>query len=518
MASNSLRHVRTFLLASFVIAAACSEPNASRQPTSVALDQTPVLEGTAGTVLTTSPTFVVKDQDGNTMSGVSVTVTVTAGGGTLTNAPTTTSDGPTSVGTWKLGNIAGPNTVTVTAAGLTPLVITVTGKAGPPATIVFTTGGGQSALAGAALPVNPVAQVRDQFGNGVSGIPVTFAVAAGEGQLASLTPVTTDASGNAASPQWSLGKSDVPQSVSATAGTVTATTSATVSTNYSLDIRFFGQTIPPNAAAMFTAAAARIRGAVTGELPDVTFSARDLATDCDVDELPNSFSEVVDDVVIFASVGPIDGVSKVLAFAFPCFIRAPFPARQTVIGIMKFDSDDLQNMIARGNLTDVIQHEMLHVVGVGTLWNSFGLIADRGTADTRYTGAMGVGGCLAVGGASVCPSSVPLHFGAGPGTDDSHWRESTFFNELMTGFVNTRGSVPVGLLNPLSLMTIQSIADVGYTVNANAADPYTVPTPAAARIMGQLSVGEPVQAWERVERPKFEISRTGHTTRLPVMK
>ena len=132
---------------------------------------------------------------------------------------------------------------------------------------------------------------------------------------------------------------------------------------------------------------------------------------------------MVDDVVIFASVGPIDGASKILAFAFPCLIRGPFRRGRPFIGVMKFDSDDLDNMIARGNLTDVIQHEMLHVVGVGTLWNSFSLIADRGTEQSRYTGTFGVGGCVAIGGASVCPSAVPLENTGGAGTADSHWRE-----------------------------------------------------------------------------------------------
>ena len=517
MASKFVRRGRNILVASFVVAAACSEPTESRQPTSVTLDQSVALEGTAGTVLTTPPTFVVKDQNGNAMGGVSVTITVTAGGGTLTNAPTTTNDGPTPVGSWRLGNIAGVNTITVTAAGLTPLVITVTGKAGPPVAVTFTSGGNQSAAAGTSVATNPVAQVRDQFGNGVAGVPVTFSVAEGEGSLPTSAPVTTDASGNAGSPQWTLGKSDVPQSLRASAGTFSTTTNATIATSYTVDVRLFGPAMPPVAAAMFTAAAARIRGAVTGELSDVPFSARDLATDCGVPDLPNSFSETVDDVVIFASVGSIDGPSKVLAFAFPCFIRGPFPARQTLIGVMKFDADDLDNMIARGNLTDVIQHEMLHVVGVGTLWNSFNLVAGAGTADTRYTGTLGVGGCIAIGGASVCPSSVPLENTGGAGTADSHWRESVFFNELMTGFVNSRASVPVGLLNPLSAMTIQSIADVGYAVNVKAADPYTIPG-TAARVQSQLNVGVPAEIWERLESPRFEVSRTGQTTRIPVMK
>src|SRR4029079_9367229 len=103
------------------------------------------------------------------------------------------------------------------------------------------------------------------------------------------------------------------------------------------------------------------------------------ADGCGVVGLPSNFTEGIDDLLIFASVGAIDGPGNVLAFSFPCFIRQPAPNIQTLIGIMKFDSEDLENMIARGNLTDVIQHEMLHVVGVGTLWEDLSLIADMGT-------------------------------------------------------------------------------------------------------------------------------------------
>jgi hypothetical protein len=49
-----------------------------------------------------------------------------------------------------------------------------------------------------------------------------------------------------------------------------------------------------------------------------------------------------------------------------------------------------------------------------------------------------------------------------------HWREETFFNELMTGFL---GSPP----SPLSRLTVASLADLGYGVDFGAADPYSLP-------------------------------------------
>jgi hypothetical protein len=520
--SLSAGYVRAFALLLAVVFTGCKESTASREPKSLAQGDVPVAEGVAGTALATAPTFVVKDEAGDPIGGVSITVAVTAGGGTLTGAPTRSSDGPTSPGVWKLGNVAGLNTITVTVAGLTPLVISVTGKAGPPASLAFVAGSTQSAAAGTAVSVTPVAQVRDQFGNGVSGMPVSFSVVEGEGSIASLAPVTTDASGNASSPQWTLGKFAIPQSLRAsTTGNIAAVANATIATSYNVEVRFFGPPMPANTSAMFTAAAARIKGAVTGDVFDFLGRTPGLNLEsqvegCGVAGLPINFTEAIDDLMIFASVGTIDGPGNVLAFSFPCFIRQPAPNIQTLIGIMKFDSDDLENMIARGNLTDVIQHEMLHIVGLGTLWDDFGLLAGRGTPQSRYTGTLGINGCIAIGGTNLCASSVPVEIHGGPGTADSHWSDEVFFNELMTGFVNTRNSVPTGILNPLSVMTIQSLGDLGYVVNAKAADPYTIPGTSAARIFGQLNVDNATPQWETMQRPRFQISRSGKIS--PVAK
>lgn len=514
MPRSLLRHRALVVIAGFAVISGCRDSVGSLQPAELTQNQGTAGDGTAGTVLVSPPTFTVKDQNGNSLGGVSVSLAVTAGGGTLTDAPTTSKNGATPVGTWRLGNIAGINSITVTVGNLPPLIISINGKAGAPANIVFVSGANQTAPAGSTLAVSPVAQVRDQFGNAVSGIPVTFAIVDGEGTLGSQGPVTSDASGNAPSPQWTLGRSAVSQSVRAATGAISASVSAFVATDYAIDLRLFGPAMPANVQAMFQAAAARIRGAVTGDVPDIQFPVVNLESDCHVPGLPTSFGEFVDDVVIYASVGPIDGVNQILAFSFPCYVR--LPSQQTLVGVMKFDSDDLDNMIAKGNLTDVIQHEMLHVIGIGTLWTRLSLLAGAGTNFSRYTGAFGVGGCVSMGGTPVCPGSIPVENTGGAGTADAHWRDAVFFNELMTGFVNSRVSVPVGIMNPLSIMSIQSLADAGYTVNPLAADPFAIPGLSASRVSGQLNVDVPATPWEIVERPLFELSRTGTIKRIIV--
>ncbi len=70
-------------------------------------------------------------------------------------------------------------------------------------------------------------------------------------------------------------------------------------------------------------------------------------------------------------------------------------------------------------------------------------------------------------GLAGCGASfVPVANRGGPGTRDGHWRESIFGNELMTGFVGPGRDLP------LSTVTIASLADLGYQVDLNAADPY----------------------------------------------
>jgi hypothetical protein len=357
-------------------------------------------------------------------------------------------------------------------------------------------------------------------------VSVVFTVTEGEGSIAPSTPVTTDASGNATGPVWTLGKLAAPQSLRASVAptpttTITGAASASVTTSYNLEVRFFGPPVNSIVSGVFNFAAARIKGAITGDVFDAAAEAtpRDLSSNtegCGVPGLPTAFSERIDDIVIFATITPIDGPNNILGSAFPCFIRdGPAPNLQTVIGIMRFDSDDIESMVLRGNFTDVITHEMLHVVGLGTLWGpeEYNLRQGAGTPQSRYTGALGVGGCVAVGGASVCPGIVPLENTGGAGTADSHWSEAVFFNELMTGFVNTRSSVPSGLLNPFSLISLRSLGDLGYVVNEKAADPYSIPNPAANSVLGQLNISTPAPQWERLERPRFKITRSGRITR-----
>src|SRR3954447_4481647 len=83
----------------------------------------------------------------------------------------------------------------------------------PPPPIVTTIqvqdGGGQTARIGQVLSAVPTVVVRDQSGSEMSGIAVTFSVSAGGGTLAG-SSATTNASGVAAVPTWTLGSAPGP--------------------------------------------------------------------------------------------------------------------------------------------------------------------------------------------------------------------------------------------------------------------------------------------------------------------
>ena len=122
-------------------------------------------------------------------------------------------------------------------------------------------------------------------------------------------------------------------------------------------------------------------------------------------------------------------------------------------------------------------------------------------ADTHFSGPLAITAFDGVGGASFPGSKVPVENTQGSqGTRDSHWREATFETEAMTGFVDAT--------NPLSVVTVESLADLGYVVNSNGADPYSLPGTGPARSAEAKSLGIPLV--DDIRRgPIFVVQRNG---------
>lgn len=70
-------------------------------------------------------------------------------------------------------------------------------------------------------------------------------------------------------------------------------------------------------------------------------------------------------------------------------------------------------------------------------------------------------------------SPSQLASGAGRGSVDGHWRETVFQTELMTPAIG-------GTSNPMSLMTLRSLEDIGYAVDTSEADSYSIPSSSQA--------------------------------------
>jgi hypothetical protein len=452
--------------------------------------------GTVGQALANPLVAEVVDAFGNVVSGVTVTFTPAASSGTVSaSSGATGSNGRVSTN-WTLGTTSGTQTVTALASGATPASFTATANPRAAQTFVVVSGNNQTGPATSPLASPLLVAARDTFGNGVPGVSVTFSVTAGGGSV-SPASATTGATGTA-STTFTLGPTVGTHTAQATAGTLgtvsfTATGTA-VSTGYDIEIRVIGS-MSAAVQAAFAAAEARWEQVVTGDLPNVSLTASEVSQCGDAPSVAIN----VDDLVIYAEVKAIDGVGKILGQAGPCWGRDD--TWLPILGTMEFDEADMASMAADGTLGDVILHEMGHVLGFGTVWDYLSLQDTSTAADPYFTGA-GAKAAYAGLGASIV-NGVPLENTGDEGTRLSHWRETRFRTELMTGWISGAG-------NPLSIVTVRSMADLGYTVNAGAADAYALPSPSPARV-AEPGTGTP---WERLLKPRGAVTPEG--VRVPI--
>jgi len=163
----------------------------------------------------------------------------------------------------------------------------------------------------------------------------------------------------------------------------------------------------------------------------------------------------IDDLYITAELSDIDGSGGILGQAGP---TATWTASDlTAAGVMQFDIADAFDYASAGLWDEIVFHEMMHVVGFGSLWDFERDLAPLNveTGEYEYIGQNG----LDAYNASLDPSAdyIPVESsGFGAGTDGSHWDEDALGNELMTGFIDTS--------NYVSEFSIVSLADLGYVV------------------------------------------------------
>jgi hypothetical protein len=440
-------------------------------PAALRVATQPPYSATVGAALSTTPVVQLVDAQGRSVSlpNVAVTVAMTGGGGSLAGTTTHVSDAAGRVsfpGLSFAGLAAGSRGLTFMSPGLASAASNaIQVHAGPAAQISAASSQSQTGTAYRPAAYPPAALVQDSHGNPVPSTTVTFVVTLGGGSLTGAT-ATTGSSGVARVTSWTFGGAG-DQEVRAAATGLTGSpvvfraAAQATDTRYRITLRYL--TDPPASQRQaFEDARARLEQVVTGDLPDITVN---IAATSWCGNTP--LSETVDDLLIFVQVASIDGPGNILGQAAPCFVRSS--SRLPVVGFMRFDSDDLAMLESQGTLGSVILHEMMHVVGFGTIWReaAIGLLTGAGTTDPYFTGSGARDAFLNHNGGSLYAGiPVPVENTGGTGTADGHWRETIFHGELMTGWIS------VGSTSPMSRTTISSLGDIGYAVDVSQADPF----------------------------------------------
>jgi hypothetical protein len=173
--------------------------------------------GAVGQTLASPVVVQLGDATGHPMPGATVSFTATTGSGSVTPTGATTNASGQAQATWTLGTISGVSRDTLVAqAGANTVRFTASVSPDPATQVAKTAGDNTKTLAGSAVAVSPAVAVRDQYGNGIAGVQVTFAVASGGGS-ATGTSQTTNASGTATVGSWTVGASAGINTLTATA-------------------------------------------------------------------------------------------------------------------------------------------------------------------------------------------------------------------------------------------------------------------------------------------------------------
>ena len=219
---------------------------------------------------------------------------------------------------------------------------------------------------------------------------------------------------------------------------------------------------------LFEVAAQRWESILTADLPDYEFTS-DWQASCGGQSFEIRRGERIDDLRIY--VGSRESVDATQAQGGPLLLR---DNHLPVIGCMIFNS------ITLGTLYPIVVHEAGHVLGFGTTWTNNGLLQESSrdfpNGDPHFNGPLAVAAFDEAGGHVYTEAKVPVSgFRSNGVHDNSHWRDSVLGNELMTA------DLVLGRGWSLSAITLQSLADLGYSVDLSQADTYILPALGAAK-------------------------------------
>ena len=171
----------------------------------------------------------------------------------------------------------------------------------------------------------------------------------------------------------------------------------------------------------------------------------------------------IDDHMLFVHVDSIDGEGGVLAVATYCYVRSS--DRSPLLSATWIDEDDVEEMLDEDVLIPAAFQEMAHALGFPGYWFHHDLVDTLDAADPHFEGELAIEAFDDAGGDDYNGAKVPIQL-----RTFSHWREDVFGDEIMTPVIDLENDEL-----PVSAITLQSFADIGYTVDVSQADDYELP-------------------------------------------
>lgn len=166
---------------------------------------------------------VLVQEDGLPKAGATVSWNTTSGA--VSPASVQTDGAGLAATRWTLGQVAGAQTARATLGGASgsPVTFSATGTAGAAAALTLNAGSGQVALINQAFTAPLTVKVADQFGNGISGVTVNWAVQSGSLGINGGATSATNATG--------IASNTISAGATAGAGLIRATTASVAGAN-----------------------------------------------------------------------------------------------------------------------------------------------------------------------------------------------------------------------------------------------------------------------------------------------